>query len=121
MLVSWLAIRLSEGAIKSLDMATAKSSKDSDKAEEPELDSEDNWKVEYEQLSEDFRHLRNVGWQVAFAVLAADGVILVPVQSLLGSGLIGRLSSAFLLIVAGAFSVFMCIEVLYVFTYVSTI
>ena len=82
-----------------------------EEAKPPKIDVEGNWKVEYEQLSEDFRHLRTVGWQVAFAALAADGVLLGAIPSLLDRGLIGGLASAFLLIVGGLFSVIMGLEI----------
>lgn len=50
------------------------------KTECPTLPQE--WKVEYEQLSEDFRHLVSMGWQAPVAVLAIDGVIIGSTMTL---------------------------------------
>jgi len=44
------------------------------KAECPTLP--ENWKVEYEQLSEDYRFFVKMGWQATVAVLAVDGLVL---------------------------------------------
>jgi hypothetical protein len=82
------------------------------KARSPSTKNE-YWDTEYHELSEDFRHLRTVGWQAPFAVLALDGVMLVPVTSLAGDNtFLAFVSASLLLFVAGLFTIFMGIDVL---------
>jgi hypothetical protein len=45
------------------------------------MSSTDDWKVEYQQLSEDFRFFIQMGWQATVAVLAADGLLVGTVLS----------------------------------------
>lgn len=42
------------------------------------IEDDDDWKTEYEQLSEDMRHFTNVGWQATVAVIVGDALILTP-------------------------------------------
>ena len=110
-----LTMPLSRGCAKCLDMATAPNESDhceEQKAKDPVIDKEEHWKVEYNELSEDFRHLRTVGWQAPFAVLALDGIMLLPAFSLLANHtLLSDFGASMLILVSGLFTVFIGIDV----------
>jgi hypothetical protein len=43
---------------------------------ECDCEADDDWKTEYEQLSEDYRSYVQMGWQATFAVLFGDALVL---------------------------------------------
>src|ERR1700721_2159343 len=71
-----------------------------------------DWQLEYQELSEDFRHLRTIGWQAPFAVLALDGVLLVPaIDALKENSPLAICGAASLMLVGGLFTLFIGIDV----------
>src|SRR5437867_6431018 len=67
----------------------------------------DDWKTEYDQLSEDYRHYVTMGWQATVAVLLADGVVLG-----LADHDLHILQLCLIYAVAGALTIMMGIETL---------
>jgi hypothetical protein len=63
----------------------------------------DDWKIEYEQMSEDIRSYSNLGWQAPIAVLVGDALILGPIAT------VGRhvVIDFFLLILTGSLTLLM--------------
>lgn len=76
-----------------------------EKLEESNSTLPSDWRVEYEQLSEDYRFFVSMGWQATVAVLAVDGLVLGSATTLKNPILFGLVT-----LMAGILTILMGLE-----------